>query len=171
MSELINIFIKLFFPTMMMGIIVYDFFTLTIPNTLNALIFIGFIAIVFITNMPLIDSAWHILTAILVLIVGFGLFAANMFGGGDAKSIAAVAAWFGWQMETLYFLILTALLGGIFALILLVVRNKSIQHMLPEKIKNIEWVEAIVTPKARMPYGVAIGAAGLYLYSPEKWLV
>ena len=175
MDELLSIFIKFFFPTMMVGIIVYDFFTLTIPNTLNLLIFIGFIFVALMSGIALEDFGWHMLAGFVVLLFGFTLFAFNKFGGGDAKGFAATAVWFGWQIETLELLLLIAVLGGLFALFLLIIRSTSVQYFIPDKVRNLQndrkWAEAIFTPKARMPYGVAIGAAGIWLYAPEKWLM
>ncbi|NRA86294.1 MAG: prepilin peptidase [Rhizobiales bacterium] len=170
MSDLFSIFIKFFFPTMMVGVIIYDFFTLTIPNTLNFLIFIGFIFIAFMTGISLVDFGWHMLACFVALTFGFTLFAFNMFGGGDAKSLAASVTWFGWQPQTVELLLATAILGGVFAVFLLIMRSQLVQYLLPIKLTNIQWVRAIFTPQARMPYGVAIGAAGIWLYSPDKWL-
>lgn len=171
MSDILIIFIQYFFPIIMVGIILFDFFTMIIPNWLNLLLFAGFLVLAFMVSLPIADFGWYILAAFLTLLVGFGAFAANLFGGGDAKSVAAIAAWFGWSTDTLFFLLLTALLGGVFALLLLIIRFIGIGEWFPEKIRNIKWVKAIVTPEMRMPYGVAIGAAGLIIYSPAKWLL
>lgn len=154
----------------MLWIIVSDFFTMIIPNYLNIAIFLGFLGAVFIVKMPYPDIAWHLLAAFITLLAGFALFAANLFGGGDAKSIAAIAAWLGWSTDTLLFLLIMALFGGLFAILLLIIRYMNVDKMLPEKISKIKWVKAIVTPEMRMPYGVAIGAAALIIYQPSDWL-
>lgn len=171
MSDFLILFIKYFFPALMVAIILYDFFTMLIPNWLNILLFAGFVLLAIATALPLPVVGWHILAAFITLLIGFGAFAANLFGGGDAKSIAAIAVWFGWSLDTLYFILIMAVLGGVFALVLLIIRFVNVGDWLPEKISNIKWVKAIVTPEMRMPYGVAIGASGLIMYSPEKWLM
>ena len=170
MDSFLVIFIKYFFPAIMVGIILYDFFTMIIPNGLNILLFIGFLGLALMINLPIKDIGWHLLTAFLVLAAGFAAFAFNLFGGGDAKAIAAGAVWFGWSVDTLAFILLTALLGGIFAILLVGIRSMGIGDMLPAKIIDIKWIKSILIPKARMPYGVAIGVSGLYIYSPQTWL-
>lgn len=171
MDSFLVIFIKYFFPAVMVGIILYDFFTMLIPNGLNILLFVGFIGLALMTGLSWPQFGWHILAAALTLIAGFTAFAFHLFGGGDAKAIAAGAAWFGWSQETLIFVLFTAILGGAFAIILVVVRHMNLEYFIPKRFIEATWVKSIVTPKARMPYGVAIGAAGLIMYSPSKWLL
>ncbi|MCJ8323695.1 MAG: prepilin peptidase [Rhizobiales bacterium] len=149
----------------------FDFFSMTIPNWLNALLMVGFIGLIFAVNLPMVSIGWHLFAAFITLAIGFGAFALNFFGGGDAKSVAAIAAWLGWSLDTALFLLIMAILGGLFAIILLIIRYMNIGKMLPKKVSEINWVKAIVTPEMRMPYGVAIGAAGLVIYTPDKWLM
>ena len=40
---------------------------------------------------------WGLGAGAVMLIAGFALFAAGIFGGGDAKLLAASAVWFGWS--------------------------------------------------------------------------
>lgn len=170
MDNFLIIFIKYFFPALMVGIILYDFFMMIIPNGLNILLFFGFLGLALMNGLSVPNIGWHLLAAFVTLAAGFTAFAFNLFGGGDAKSIAAIAAWFGWNVETLMFLLLTAVFGGVFAIILIFIRSRNIGDMLPAKFSSIKWVADIITPEMRMPYGVAIGAAGLIIYSPKVWL-
>jgi prepilin peptidase CpaA len=72
------------------------------------------------------------------------LFAVNAMGGGDVKLLAAVALWAGPAgVEPL--VLATALLGGVFALAVLVLR----------------WVRGLET--APIPYGVPIALAAFLL--------
>ena len=57
-----------------------------------------------------------------MLIAGFALFAAGIFGGGDAKLLAASALWFGWPGIARYIFVV-ALLGGLLALVILGLRR------------------------------------------------
>ncbi|MBL1241538.1 MAG: prepilin peptidase [OCS116 cluster bacterium] len=170
MDNFLVIFIKYFFPAIMVGIILWDFFTMIIPNGLNILLFVGFLGLAMMIDMSLEDIGWHLLAAFLALAAGFAAFAFNLFGGGDAKSIAAATAWFGWSTESIIFILLTAILGGAFAIALITIRSSGINLILPAKIVDMKWVKSILVPEARMPYGVAIGAAGLIMYSPKVWL-
>ena len=53
-----------------------------------------------------------------MLVLGFALFAAGLFGGGDAKLMAAAALWLGWSTGTSV-LVFTALAGGVLAIVYL----------------------------------------------------
>lgn len=171
MDSFLVIFIKYFFPAIMVGIILYDFFTMIIPNGLNILLIFGFFGLVLMIDLPMDIAGWHVLAAALALVAGFTAFAFNLFGGGDAKAIAAVVAWFGWSADSLIFVVLTAILGGVMALGLIGIRSMHLDVLVPVKYSETTWLKSLLSPEARMPYGVAIGVAGLIMYEPEKWLV
>lgn len=91
-----------------------------------------------------IDILWRIATAaatfaLLALAYRFG-----MMGGGDVKLAAAIALWFTPQ-ESLRFLVLMTLAGGIVTLVALMV------HKIAKK-----------EGRAKIPYGVAIAVGGLW---------
>lgn len=91
----------------------------------------------------------HLLTAALVLGLGFLLFIPGMLGGGDAKLLAVCGLWLG-PSAMLPALVLTALTGGLLSLILLPLRALG----LPGKT-------AILEKGGPVPYGLAIAAAGI----------
>jgi prepilin peptidase CpaA len=92
----------------------------------------------------------HLGAGLLVLAIGYFLFAFRVFGGGDAKLMAALALWTGFA-DLSRFALLTALFGGVLALALLVMRRMS-------------WREGsrfahLLAKDAPIPYGIAIVAA------------
>src|SRR5262249_10204800 len=83
------------------GLLIYaawsDIIPLTIPNWLSIATALLFAPFAFILHMPLEMIGMHYGFAIAILVVGFFLFQANIFGGGDAKLVAAGAVWTGFE--------------------------------------------------------------------------
>ena len=94
----------------------------------------------------------------LCLMVGIGLFALNMFGGGDVKLMAAGSIWAGWGGLPSY-LFLIALAGGVLSLFLLIFRRLP----LPRRLEAIGWIESVHKGGKNVPYGVAITFGALFL--------
>jgi prepilin peptidase CpaA len=90
-----------------------------------------------------------------VLLLGFLLFQINVFGGGDAKLIAAAAVWTG-VAAFLEFALWTAIAGGFLAMFLLVTRAR-----LKPSDARPAFLNRLLTGKGGVPYGVAILAGGL----------
>lgn len=132
-----------------------DINRLTIPNWLNLAMAALFVPAAAVSGLPLEILGGHVLAGALALLVGFGLFAVRVFGGGDAKMIPAVMLWLG-PGAAAPFLIYMAVAGGICALLILVVRRAVPVEFVPGAIR------APFEPKAGVPYGVAI-AAGVFL--------
>lgn len=88
-----------------------------------------------------------------VLIVGTGLFAANVMGGGDVKLIAAAALWAG-PHYIFPFLLITALAGGML----------SLAVMLRPRLYQLAG-RTVDTSNLDVPYGVAIAAGGIMVAS------
>ncbi|MEM8799613.1 MAG: prepilin peptidase [Pseudomonadota bacterium] len=104
--------------------------------------------------LPLIMS--HLGAAIGVFIIGAGLFAAGIMGGGDVKLMAALALFTGLHNLTPV-LFITSLAGGVVALtVFLIAKNQ--QKSLAEDDKT----NARAIAKMDVPYGVAIAAGGLF---------
>jgi prepilin peptidase CpaA len=128
-----------------------DVRSLTIPNAVPALI-----AGLFVPYAVFVPMAWKLAAlstgiATGVCAVGFGLFAAGLAGGGDAKLLAAVSLWAGpGDLATL--LLATAIAGAGLALLLAVPpvarAMRALRHGTP----------AAAAPRNALPYGVAIAA-------------
>ncbi len=99
-------------------------------------------------------SGWvgALLVGVIVLAVAAGLFALNVFGGGDAKMLAAVALWAGPGLLA-QFLLITAITGGLLAAGFLVY-GRVARFSSETAASRDESLDIL-------PYGVAITAGGL----------
>src|SRR5262245_21295180 len=129
----------------------HDFFTLRIPNWLNAFIALAFFPLALLTGMPMEVMLMHCLVAVAILVVGFGLFSGGFIGGGDAKLLAAAGLWFGWPAAAT-FLILTAIAGGVLALAFQVWSILKIE----QEVREIGWAKRLRSWEADLPYGNAL---------------
>lgn len=132
-----------------------DVASLTIPNWVSIAL-----TALFLVLAPLAGLSWsqigvHLLFGLGVLAVGFLLFQANIFGGGDAKLLAAAAVWTG-SIAIIPFLTWTAVAGGVVALALVFARK-----MIAPRDGQPAFVNRLLTPQTGVPYGVAIMIGGL----------
>lgn len=126
---------------------VQDGLQLRISNLLS-----GAVAISALVAMALSDPGrdlWqNFLLFALVLSIGTFLFASGIMGGGDIKLLAAAALWFdltsGWKL-----LVVIALVGGVEALLLILLRRLRWSQASQEKFLLLRRGEGI-------PYGIAI---------------
>lgn len=98
--------------------------------------------------------AGHLGAGAIMLIAGLAFFAAGIFGGGDAKLLAASALWFGWSGLFRY-IMLVALMGGLLALVILGLRRVAQVRAW----SSPEWLIKMRSGEHGIPYGVAIAAA------------
>ena len=114
-------------------------------------------------GLPPAQYLVHIGVALAVLVAGFALYACKLFGGGDAKLLAASALWFGWP-ALVPFVVYTALAGGVLAAIVLIwglIRAD-------QEIRGHAWISRLANIKPNVPYGAAIAAGGILAY-PQTW--
>jgi len=150
----------LVFPLLMAAAASSDLITMKISNKLVIVVTAAFFALAIFVQMPLQQLALHVTCAVAVLVVAFGLFAMGWVGGGDAKLAAATALWLGFAV-TLPYLVYAALLGGALTLVLLAVRK----HPLPKSLSKVKWIDRLHDKRSGVPYGIALAAAGLLVYS------
>jgi prepilin peptidase CpaA len=155
----------LLFPALMAFAASSDLFTMTISNRLTVALLAGFAALAVMTGMPLQAMLGHASAGMLVLAVGFVLFACGWIGGGDAKLAAATALWFGWP-HLLDYMLFASLLGGALTLALLQFRRFT----LPASIATMDWVVRLHRPGGGVPYGIALAAAALLVYPSTAWM-
>ncbi len=109
----------------------------------------------------------HAVTGLVVLGVGFGLFAAGLFGGGDAKLLGAVALWLPLSVLP-SFLLVMAFTGGVVALAALALRRLPGLAKFPPlwavKFGDKSWFAALSRGETVVPYGVAIAVASAYAF-------
>ncbi len=102
-------------------------------------------------------QAWlgHLGAAGLLLVIGAGLFALGVWGGGDAKMLPATVLWVGFE-DMSRFLLVMALVGGGLAALALIARRASLGPAGPVRA----WGERLAAT-GHVPYGVAIAAGGI----------
>lgn len=151
------------FPLLAIAGAVFDFLTLRIPNWLNALIGVSFLIAALVFGMPWSLMGVHLLCGLILLCVGFALFAANLIGGGDAKMLAAIGLWVGFE-QLVPFLIYMSLAGGLLAIAMLLLQR--FRRLLTTT--GLDVFASIMARKIDLPYGMAI-AAGALAVLPKTW--
>ena len=150
----------LIFPFAMAFAASSDLLTMRISNKLVVLLTAAFLIVALATGLPLAEFAMHLTCALVVLLVGFAFFAFGWIGGGDAKLAAATSLWLGFGLA-LPFLVYAALLGGLLTLLVLSLRALPLNPL----ISRFGWIARLHDRKSGVPYGVALAAAGLIVYS------
>ena len=155
----------LFFPFIMAYAAASDLVSMTISNKVSLALMAGFMIFALWMKMDYVTIGWHWAMFAIVLSGGFSLFAFGVIGGGDAKLAAATALWLGWEHTMTYF-VLSAFMGGVLTLVLLRVRTMP----LPDRIANVDWISKLYRADSGVPYGIALGAAAIFVYPQTPWM-
>lgn len=141
------------------GLLIYaagsDVTSYTIPNWVSLALAGAFPVFALALGMPLGQIGVQVLFGVAILLVGFFLFQAKVFGGGDAKLIAAAAIWTG-PAAFIPLIFWTAAAGGVMALAMLAARQ-----FIPQTETNPGFVNRLLMRQNGIPYGLAILAGGL----------
>jgi prepilin peptidase CpaA len=151
------------FPVLMIIAGAGDALALRIPNWLTLTMAVLFFPMAVATGMPLGLIGQHVAIGFGLLIAGFALFSAGIFGGGDAKLLAAAGLWFG-TTQTLPFIVFTALAGGLLAIAISIWSMTSMSW----EIHDMPWTKRFRMLKPNVPYGYAF-AVGAILAFPQSW--
>ncbi|WP_127520293.1 prepilin peptidase [Mesorhizobium sp. Z1-4] len=154
------------FPFCMLFAAVSDMISMTIANRVSVILIAAFAIIAPLTGMDWATYGWHFAAGGTVLAVTFTVFAIGGMGGGDAKLLTATALWMGFNITLLQYLVLGAMLGGALTLLILLFRNSPMAAFSSSNV----FLRHFADEKAGIPYGVALGVAGLMTY-PETELV
>lgn len=152
--------VLVFFPFCMVMAMLWDITTMKIPNKLVLILLAGFAVFAPISGLGWSPILWHVSVAVVVLFIGFGIFAAGLLGAGDVKLLAATSLWLG-PAATVPYLLYMGVLGGVTILLLLMWR----QMPLPIALLKFEWIERLHRPKGDVPYGAALGPAALLVFT------
>jgi len=151
------------FAGLLLGAAFTDIRRFEIPNPIPIILAVLYPLFALVSPGPA-----HALTSLAVaaasLALGAALFATGMVGGGDVKLFAAASLWIN-PADCVAFVVLTAFLGGLLALILLTGPG----HFVFDRLSTVPVGNAGSFPRLRrpMPYGVAISAAALTLMIPN----
>jgi prepilin peptidase CpaA len=151
------------FPLLMIIAGAGDALSMRIPNWLTVLIALLFFPMAMLTGMPIKMFSVHLLVGAAMFVIGFGLFAAGLFGGGDAKLLAAAGLWLGWP-DLMPFLVMTAFAGGGLALCVGLWSAVNISS----EVKDGTIFRKLGAIKPNVPYGYAF-AIGAILAFPQTW--
>lgn len=156
-----------------------DFLYYRLPNKLFYVIFYLFPIYI------ILSFKFHLVSNYLVfvgsLLIGFGLFSATIIGGGDAKLLAAVSLWIGWN-NIVPFMLWILIIGGAVSCAYLIFPNgiyyvtahareyikkqnflkRSIGFLVSD-IDKIEGEIISLQEKRMVPYGICIAGAGLII--------
>ncbi len=147
------------FPLLLIYAAWHDVSTMTIPNWVSISLGVLFIPAAMAAGLSMDEIGWHLVFGAGVLIVCAGLFYLNVFGGGDAKVIAAASLWTGLSASA-PFVMGMAIAGGALAGLLIVLRRMKVQSSQP-------WAARLLSPEEGAPYAVAI-AAGALIAAPAS---
>lgn len=157
--------VLLIFPFCLIFAGISDAMSFTIPNKVSLVLVVGFCLLVPFSGLSAAAIGGHVLVGFVALVMGFVLFARGYLGGGDVKIIAAAALWLGAE-HVVPFLVVTAFFGGALSVFILYMRNWP----LPSFLHGQRWLLSWQCGQAAVPYGIAIGLAGLAVYPQTHWL-
>jgi len=141
-----------------------DLFTMTIPNRIAVLLLIVFLPAALLAGLGMPQIGWHLASGLSVLLIGMVLFSCGWCGGGDAKLVAAVALWLGFD-NLGHYLLYTALAGGLLATTLSMLRSLPLPGMLLAEA----WAVRLHRRDTGIPYGIALAAGALLVYPHTSW--
>ena len=141
------------FPLLLLYAAWQDVSTMLISNWVSALLALLFIPAAMAAGLTWNEIGWHLVFGAIVLMVCAGLFYLNVFGGGDAKVIAAASLWIGLSAVA-PFAFWMAVAGGVLAGVLLALRSMKLQSEKP-------WLARLLNPEEGAPYAVAIAIGAL----------
>jgi prepilin peptidase CpaA len=164
MPALIQIGLVSLLPLLAIVAAARDLVSYTIPNWISLALAGGFCLLAAAAGLPVASLEGHAAAGAVALVAGMGLFALGWVGGGDAKLLAACCLWFGWP-DSQVFLLDTALAGGAFAFLLLMVRGQLARPFLPARSG---WIGRLITAGEPAPYGVAIALGALIAFPASQ---
>ncbi|WP_157747610.1 prepilin peptidase [Cohaesibacter sp. ES.047] len=141
-----------------------DLFNMRISNRIALLLLLPFPIFAWGVDMSWTTALAHVGVSIVTLAVCYFFWMQKWIGGGDAKFAAAAALWLGPGL-TIWFFAATSIYGTVLALVLVMFRAQ----VLPEFILKMDWALRLHNVK-RIPYGLALSAAGLQFYAMSDWM-
>lgn len=161
---MLELFVVVVLPALIVTAAVSDLMTMTIPNRLVLAVAGAFLIAAPLAGLGLAEIGMHLAAAALVLVIGFALFAPGWIGGGDAKLAAALALWFGFDLLLPWF-VSFCLLGGALTMAIVYYRKAP----LPARLDGVDWIARLHHPKSGVPYGIALAAGSLMLLPDTGW--
>lgn len=158
------------FAALMIAAAIEDFRRLIIPNALTLALLVlwpPYLAGAF----SLVGALGALGCAAIVFVVGALCFARGLIGGGDVKLLSAATLWVG-PAQTPALLLVTGLVGGALALLLLLppgARVAQFGRSLLGRALGSDVTGAMAARPIQIPYGIAIAAAALIVTLPANF--
>lgn len=164
---MLNALSLLVLPLLMLLAAATDLAAMRIPNWLTALTAVLFFPMAFLTGMPIHEIGSHVLVGVILFFAGYMLFTLRLFGGGDAKLMAAAGLWFG-SNDVMRFLAMTAVAGGVLALAYVIWTAIAVMRSNDVSNTAMSFRQKLRSMSPKLPYGCAL-AAGAILAFPITW--
>jgi prepilin peptidase CpaA len=132
-----------------------DIARMEIPNRISVLLVVLYAPFALAVGAPFGAIGLHLAIGAAALLGGYVLFQLNVFGGGDAKILAAAMVWTGLG-AAIPFLYWTALAGGLLSLTLIIARRT-----VSPSPAHPAFLSRLLNREIGAPYVVAIAAGGL----------
>lgn len=147
------------FPAALLIAAANDLYEFKVPNWISIALFVAYLA-----AGPALGASASVMVGGLIagaaaLAAGFALFAFRIFGGGDAKLLAAIAPWIG-VSGAAPALFNIAFAGGAVAIALMAFRKAPPLAA----YADAPWVMRLYERKGDIPYAVAIAAGALMTF-------
>jgi prepilin peptidase CpaA len=137
---------------------VTDFHSLRIPNWLTGTMAAAFPVVAVMVGHD-VDWLSHLGAGVGVFLAAAVLFMFRVMGGGDVKLLAATALWTGIG-QLAPFLMLVAIAGGVFAMLVIALRHPLVHAALLSVLRRLP---SFAQEKMPIPYGVPIAVAGILM--------
>ena len=141
-----------------------DLFTMKIPNRISVVLVLAFFPLAALAGLGAWEVLNHVGAGLLLLVIGVLLFIPGWFGGGDAKLMAAIALWIGFDTLPLY-IFYVAIAGGVMAVAFRMARSVP----LPSVFLGEAWAIRLHRTGGGIPYGLALAAGALLVYPHTVW--
>lgn len=154
MQDALNPFVLCWFIGGLLFAAGSDAWRMRIPNSLILFLLGGYAVAVVLVQPGWPDLAASLAAGLVILSSGAILFAMGWMGGGDVKLLAVAGLWLG-PAGAASLVLLTAIFGGVLTLAIMMARETGMDRLTGGHIA------ALRDPADRVPYGIAIAAAGL----------
>ncbi|MEM5502870.1 prepilin peptidase [Ahrensia kielensis] len=154
------------FPFAMIYAALSDIFSMTIANKVSALLIATFLVVAPFIGLSWHDFGLHLMAFAVVLSVTFAMFALGAMGGGDAKLLASSALWMGFSEHLLNYILMSAMAGGVLAILIILLRKTSMAVYAGE----LPMLRQVIDAKG-IPYGVALAVGGLFAFPDSPAMI
>ena len=141
-----------------------DVLTMTVSDRLCLLLLLLFPILAPMSGWPLDKIGFSMAVAVIIFFTCVALFAFGWIGGGDGKLATVTVLWVGAD-QAYHFLLYSAMLGGLCAVLLLAFRRSS----LPTAWREKAWIARLHATDTGVPYAVAISLAGVFVLPDTMW--